>query len=93
MGKYVKANSKEDNKDNKNIKHPSNFEKKKKKLLRKAMELSMLYKKEILLSIMEDDKMALYSSSKLSSERFKTKLMNPNVQKEVLSNGDVKFNF
>jgi hypothetical protein len=59
------------------------------KLVKSAMELSVLFKKEVLLSIMDNEHMVLYSSSKRSSEAFKANLVNPKVRKDVLTNKDV----
>jgi hypothetical protein len=65
------------------------FEKKKRSLLRKAMELSVIFKKDILVSIMDDTKLILYSSSKRSCEAFKSNMMNPMVKKDIYTNDDV----
>jgi hypothetical protein len=80
-----------------NIKKPGtrqrikpSFAKRKQKILKLSMELSILFKKEILVSIMDEGNMTLYSSSKQSSNIFKANLMNPKVKKHIYTNTDVR---
>jgi hypothetical protein len=90
----VKQVHKSENKQTKKhvVRIRPNLARRKQKILKLAMELSILFKKEILVSIMDEQNMTLYSSSKQSSNLFKANLMNPKVKKHIYTNNDVIVN-
>lgn len=67
------------------------FYKRKKGLIKKSMELSLLCEAKIMLCVLDkNEKMSIYVSDRETSKDFEDYWYNKNIQKEFLSNKEVK---